>query len=492
MSNLYQILQVESNAQRIDIEYSFLTLKHEAIVAGNDTIPIDFAYSILSDSKKRNIYDAELLENLLPRTIELHLSTQLDSKISSDDRYKNSISAKIKAVCSDLKTNPITPRTSAILDLFRNKISFLQAIILFLCDQKKWLVYAGIFLSQVLVAADIATFILSPQFEWRQAFVGIIEIELLACFVIVPSLLLLFRIIARFVTLLGPMRATVLTIALFVVEELLTRSTQKYWLLGPVFALDIAEWTLMSAIMLFIVKGKAPFFQKKSASERLIQQDSVLQPDVSHLDEIPILDEPSSIPHEIKSLSLQEHFNIYDKGSRKMRFPLFVLALALVGFFVFNQPQLHSPIDPQQNGEQQTKLAMSEENTEQGRGNGIITPELAESMGSGSRLDFSGCIGKTTHECIESATYAKTYYDGIEFNLGISRVESCGPQARFLTVFGPKGFTTSGCWVKNGTEINLWIFMPKDSNGNYTKVSGPIVRSIEVMPYYKTHNLPDL
>jgi hypothetical protein len=144
---------------------------------------------------------------------------------------------------------------------------------------------------------------------------------------------------------------------------------------------------------------------------------------------------------------------------------------------------------PPENTKPEEKVLVAQEWRD---GERVITPQLAESMGSGSKFYFSGCIGKTITECINGATYAKTNLDGIQFVLGASREESCGPQARFLTVFGPKGFTTSGCWVKNGAEINLWIFLPKDSNGNYKKVSGPTVRSIEVMPYYKTHSLPEL
>lgn len=369
-------------------------------------------------------------------------------------------------------------------------MSFIRAIIRFLCDQKKWLVYAGIILSQVLVAADIETFILSLPIERGRAFMGIIATELIAGFVILPSLLLLFRIIARFSVLLGTMRAIMLTIAVIVVEELLTRTTQEYMFVAPILAFDIALWTLMSGAMLFIVKGNEPLFQKETISEPLVQKDAISHPDIFQSRAVSATDEPSSEKLEVESLSLRDHVKLFIQDDLKMHLPFLALALIFVGLFVFNQPRSHSRIDHQENDEQQPTLAMSKENTEQGRGKGVITPELAESMGSGSKFDFSGCIGKTITECIESATYAKTYSNGIEFDLQISRAESCGPQARFLAVLGPKGVATSGCWVKNGEEVNLWIFTPPDANGNYTKVSGPTVRSVEVMPYYKTHNLP--
>lgn len=368
---------------------------------------------------------------------------------------------------------------------------FPQAIIVFLCDQKKWLIYTAIILSQLLIAADIENAILSPRVSWQRAFFGIIATELLACLVMTPSLLLLFRIVARFAELLGTMRATLLTVAVIFSEEILTRTTRDHMFMAPNFALDIVAWVLMSAAVLFVVKGKERFFERSVVSEGAIQSESRLQPNSRNSDGVSDSNERSSVRYGMERLSLQQHLALYARIGRATRMPFVILVLALSCIFLFYQFLPRSQSTFQKKDELQSEVAMSDQNAEKEGRNRIITPELAEAMSNGSKFDFSGCIGKSLTECIEGATYGKAKLDGIELHFQVSPADSCGPQARFLAVLGPKGGPTSGCWIKNGEEVKTWIFTTLDANGNYRKVSGPTVRFIELMPYYKTHNLPE-
>lgn len=221
----------------------------------------------------------------------------------------------------------------------------LKKIIRFLCDQNKWLVYVGLIASQVLVAADIETLILSPQVTLGRAFVGVVATELLAAIVIAPCFLLLFGIIARFATLLGVMRATMLTIVIIVAEELLTRTTQQHTLIAVVLAIDIALWTLMGSVILFIVKGREPFFQGEVVADELRSQDSVLKADISQPIEDFIPDQLPSALYETKSSLLRERVTMFIEADLKIPIPFFALALLVGGSVAYNQYPFHNRTD---------------------------------------------------------------------------------------------------------------------------------------------------
>lgn len=370
-------------------------------------------------------------------------------------------------------------------------MSFPRAAVRFLFSQKIWLVCAGILLAQLSVAGDIETAILLPQVSFVRAFFGIILLELFACFAITPCFLLLFRIVARIAELLGTMRAAMLTVVVIIIQELLTRTTKDHTFVADILALDIAEWTLMCAVALFIVKGKEPFFQRSVIPEPPTQEALLFSPNALQLEVASAPNKFSPMRGEIAQLSGGEQMNPYDRETHKIRIPLLVLALSVLLILLSSLFQFYFQSHRRGSSEQQQIASdMFKNGAEQVRGDGVITAELADSMGSGSKVDFSGCIGKTLAECTESSTYAKANFDGIELHFQISREESCGPQARFLAVLGPQGRATSGCWVQNGEEVATWFFTPPDGNGKYTKVSGPTIRSIRVMPYYKSHDLP--
>lgn len=249
-------------------------------------------------------------------------------------------------------------------------MSFLKKIIRFLCDQNKWLVYVGLIVSQVLVAADIETLILSPQVTLGRTFFGVIATELLAILIIAPCLLLFFRIIARFSALLGVIRAIMLTVAVIVAEELLTRTTQQHTLIAVVLAMDIALCVLLSSVILFIVKGRGPFFQETVVADELCSQDSAMNANISKLIEAPILNQCSSVVYETKP-SMWERVSLFAQQDLKMHIPFFALALVFGGTVIYTQYPFNNRIDQ---GEQ----AMDEDSVE-------IAAVVAEIKANGPR-----------------------------------------------------------------------------------------------------------
>lgn len=60
MKNLYAVLMVTPSANLAEISDAYMSLKKDAVAAGNDTSDYDAAYAILANASKRQAYDIEL------------------------------------------------------------------------------------------------------------------------------------------------------------------------------------------------------------------------------------------------------------------------------------------------------------------------------------------------------------------------------------------------------------------------------------------------
>jgi hypothetical protein len=131
----------------------------------------------------------------------------------------------------------------------------------FLFGQNKWLVRGALLFSHIIVLADIETGIRSPRVTMGRLFLGAIVTELVALLIILPGLLFSFRLVARFASLLGNLRAVLVTGAVMFCTSALSRSSIAGPFVAPDFAMDIILCALIGGLLLFVIKGKNPFFR---------------------------------------------------------------------------------------------------------------------------------------------------------------------------------------------------------------------------------------
>ena len=150
--------------------------------------------------------------------------------------------------------------------------------ILFLFKQNKIAVGIAIFFSQFPALADAEFAIMSPLVSQDRAALGIFLVEIVACLIVMPTLLFAFKVTGRIKQILGVIPASIIFVVAWLIMMYFTRTSAEATPgnFTVVFAIEVILFAVIIGILLLVVKGKSTFFEANPAETSASVKESNL------------------------------------------------------------------------------------------------------------------------------------------------------------------------------------------------------------------------